>query len=331
MTETDKIMISAVIPAYNAAKYIARSIDSVLAQTHPVDEIVIVDDGSTDNTAAIIKDYGDKVRYIHQPNAGVSAARNTGIEAATGNWIAFLDADDEWLPEKIKRQVENLNKYPNLAWTIGNYYECLCDENHRAEQYPRRKIRKLLNDRDYFESYFIAWRYSLWGCSDVQMIRRDVLIESGLFPVGQKIAEDIDTWLRVAYLHPEVGFIAEPLAVYHFDNSQSGQQMHRRERFQVDFIERHFKLAEQAGMTDAFRPAAVFMARRWIRSMLFEGRKAEIRELLNRFSQSFSSGYRCLIYTMTVFPSLTVFGLRAVSKIVRALKLRRRVTRRPSS
>ncbi|MHC5139531.1 MAG: glycosyltransferase family 2 protein, partial [Planctomycetota bacterium] len=109
MTETEKLTISAVIPAYNAAKYIARSIDSVLAQTHPVDEIVIVDDGSTDNTAAIIKDYGDKVRYIHQPNAGVSAARNTGIEAATGNWIAFLDADDEWLPEKIKRQVENLN------------------------------------------------------------------------------------------------------------------------------------------------------------------------------------------------------------------------------
>ena len=79
--------VSVIIPAYNAEKYIARAIDSVLAQTHPPDEILIVDDGSTDNTAAIVKKYGPQVRYIHQQNAGCSAARNTAIKAAAGRWL----------------------------------------------------------------------------------------------------------------------------------------------------------------------------------------------------------------------------------------------------
>ncbi len=87
--------VSVVIPAYNAEKYIGRAIDSVLAQTRQPDEIIVVDDGSTDNTPNAIKSYGSKVYYIHQENGGASVARNTGIEAAKSEWIAFLDADDE--------------------------------------------------------------------------------------------------------------------------------------------------------------------------------------------------------------------------------------------
>ncbi|MCK4960446.1 MAG: glycosyltransferase family 2 protein, partial [Planctomycetes bacterium] len=89
--------VSVVIAAYNAEKYIQRAIDSVLAQSLPADEIIVVDDGSTDNTGDAVKHYGSKVRYIYQENAGPASARNTAIEAATGTWIAFLDADDEWL------------------------------------------------------------------------------------------------------------------------------------------------------------------------------------------------------------------------------------------
>ncbi|MHC5190567.1 MAG: glycosyltransferase family 2 protein, partial [Planctomycetota bacterium] len=82
--------ISVVIPAYNAEKHIARAIDSVLAQTRPADEIIVVDDGSTDATAEVVRSYGEKVIFIQQENAGVSVARNAGIEAASGDWIAFL-------------------------------------------------------------------------------------------------------------------------------------------------------------------------------------------------------------------------------------------------
>ena len=102
----NSIRISAVIPAYNCEKYIGRAIQSVLSQTRPVDEIIVVDDGSTDTTAEIVRSFGDKVKLIQQENAGECAARNTGIKAASCQWVAFLDADDEWLPEKIERSEE---------------------------------------------------------------------------------------------------------------------------------------------------------------------------------------------------------------------------------
>ncbi len=94
------------IPAYNIAEFIGRAIDSVLAQTHKPDEIVVVDDGSGDNTAEVIKSYGTKVRYIYQENAGLSAARNTGIKAAESEWIGLLDGDDNWLPEFLQLHLD---------------------------------------------------------------------------------------------------------------------------------------------------------------------------------------------------------------------------------
>ena len=96
--------VSVIIPAYNAEPYIVRCIRSVLMQSFPVHEIIVVDDGSADLTARLAEHYGSPVRVIRQENAGVSAARNTGIHAASGNWIAFLDADDQWLPDRLKNQ-----------------------------------------------------------------------------------------------------------------------------------------------------------------------------------------------------------------------------------
>ncbi|MHC4386164.1 MAG: glycosyltransferase family 2 protein, partial [Planctomycetota bacterium] len=104
--------ISVVIPAYNIEDYIERAIDSVLAQTRQPEEIIVVDDGSTDATAQKIKAYGDQVRYIHQANKGLSGARNTGIRQAQNEWVAFLDGDDEWLPEKLQLQSELLTRNP---------------------------------------------------------------------------------------------------------------------------------------------------------------------------------------------------------------------------
>ena len=106
--------ISVVIPAYNAAAWIRRAVNSVLSQTRPADEIIVVDDGSTDGTGDIVRMYDGRVRLLQQANAGAAAARNTGILAATGDWIAFLDADDEWLPQKLQRQTEYLN-FPILS------------------------------------------------------------------------------------------------------------------------------------------------------------------------------------------------------------------------
>lgn len=101
-----KPTISVVIPCYNAAPFLRETLDSVLAQTYPAEEILLIDDGSTDDSAAIAASYGPPVRVLRQENQGESVARNRGIDEATGEWVAFLDADDLWLPEKLQRQIQ---------------------------------------------------------------------------------------------------------------------------------------------------------------------------------------------------------------------------------
>jgi len=108
--------ISVIIPAYNHARYLAEAIDSVLAQTYAPLEIIVVDDGSTDGTPAVAASYGDRIRYIRQENAGVGAARNNGIAAARGEYLAFLDSDDIWLPEKLEREIALFDADPQLGF-----------------------------------------------------------------------------------------------------------------------------------------------------------------------------------------------------------------------
>ena len=123
--------ITVVIPAHNAGEHLGRALESVLAQTRPADEILVVDDGSTDNTAEVARSYGSAVTYLYQDQRGAGAARNRGIEAATGDWVAFLDADDEWLPEKLAVQCEHLARHKEVVWTCGNFYLAPAGGPHR--------------------------------------------------------------------------------------------------------------------------------------------------------------------------------------------------------
>ena len=104
--------VSVVIPTYNCEQFLDRTIDSALRQTYQDFEIIVVDDGSTDGTQSLVAGYGKAVRYVYQPNQGASAARNTALSQASGEFIAYLDADDLWLPEKLARQVEFLDAHP---------------------------------------------------------------------------------------------------------------------------------------------------------------------------------------------------------------------------
>ena len=110
--------VSVVIPTYDSAAVLTDAIDSVLAQTRPADEIIVVDDGSTDDTAQVCKAYGDRIRCIRQENQGASVARNTGIAAACGNWLAFLDADDTWEPQKLALQLDALAQHPEADFAV---------------------------------------------------------------------------------------------------------------------------------------------------------------------------------------------------------------------
>ena len=118
-------LVSIIIPIYNYGRFLAEAIDSVMAQTYRPIEVIVVDDGSTDNTANIATSYPD-IQYIYQPNQGVSVARNTGISKARGKYLAFLDADDTWHPDKLKIQIQHLKENPNIGYNIckiKNYFE----------------------------------------------------------------------------------------------------------------------------------------------------------------------------------------------------------------
>ena len=320
--------IAAVIPAHNAGKYIARAIDSVLAQTRLPDEIIVVDDGSTDNTAQVIKQYAQKVTYIHQQNAGASAARNTGIQAAKSRWIAFLDGDDEWLTDSLKLQIELLKNNKHLSWSTANYITCLCNENRRAPRITPKRGKELLRGKEYFDSYFKAYPAGAAGWTGTMIIKRSALIEEGLFLPGLAKANDLDMWLRIAYRYPKIGYIAQPLAIYHLfipgsiSRKQKDAQIHR------DLIKRHLILAAEKNRLDEFKPCAAHMIRTWIRSMLFDGQPEEIRKMLDEFDNLLPRNYKKFIKLLTTFPNATAWICHEISTMIRKLNLRRRATRR---
>jgi glycosyltransferase involved in cell wall biosynthesis len=321
--------ISVIIPAYNAAAYIERAIGSVLAQTRPADEIIVVDDGSKDNTADIVRSFADKVKLISQANAGVSAARNAGIRAATGDWIAFLDADDEWLPDFLKAQTRLLSRNPHLVWSMANFFTCSSTENKRSPFTRPEKIEMVLRGKDFVDDYLVAFRYDIRGHLDTTIIRRDILIKEGFFDVNLSVAEDLDLWWKLAYHYPQTGFIAGPLAIYNFTASESLTKQQTEISFYINLIQRHLILSGQNNRQDIFKPVAGKMLDLWIRGMLFDARGRDIRQLLEAFPQLYPGWYRMWITLLTVFPGFTAAACRGISRVVRTLNLRRRVVAPP--
>src|SRR5256885_14948309 len=114
--------VSVVIPAHNAAPWLGDTVRSVLAQTYRDFEVIVVNDGSTDSTGTVTASFGQRIRCVEQPNQGLPAARNTGIRHARGDWIAFLDADDLWLKDKLERQMSVLTEAQNLTWVYCDAY-----------------------------------------------------------------------------------------------------------------------------------------------------------------------------------------------------------------
>jgi len=317
--------VSVVVPAYNAASFIERALDSVLGQTRRADEIIVVDDGSTDDTAEVLKQYEKQIRYIRQKNAGPGAARNRGIESAKGNWIAFLDADDEWMTKKLQSQVELLQRNPELVWVSGNYLCCLCKQKRRAAVIEPKKIEQLLGRREYHDSFFTALRARASGCMDTMLIKKEVLQDAGLFPVNHFKSEDTDLWLRIAYLYPRIGFVREPMAIYHMEVEASLARKRMEVDFAGDFIERHLKLSSERGREKDFRPCAVGQVRALIRASFFDDRVRNIRPFLRRFEDLLSYRYKLTVRLLTIFPQVTMRSCQMISRMVRTLGIRRRI------
>ncbi|MBW8015234.1 MAG: glycosyltransferase family 2 protein [Planctomycetes bacterium] len=322
-SESDPFEISVVIPAYNAEKYVARAIDSVLSQTRRADEIIIVDDGSTDGTAEVVKGYGDKVRYIYQENSGASVARNTGINAATGEWIAFLDCDDEWLGEYLERQVGLIERNSDLVWTGANYYKCCCEDDHNRQLHDKGAGSELLGGKEIYNDYFQAYIKGASGWTGSLMIKRAALIEAGLFTASLPMANDIDMWWRIAYRWPRMGYNAEPLVVYHSHVADSITKKQRAPELLCDLIAGHLELSKSEGAYDRFRPCAVHMVKYWIYQYMFDDRVGSVSEMTKRFSGILKLRYRFIVRLLAMFPALTRLCKPVIDKVSGPLGIRR--------
>lgn len=195
-------LVSVVIPAYNAERYIAAAVDSALAQTYPHCEVIVVDDGSTDRTPQILEGYGDRIRLHRQQNGGSSAACNAGVALARGRWIAFLDADDLWLPDKTRLQLERCGRLAishTDSWCFG---EALPQDVRRGSFEP-------LYGGQVLERLLVV---NFITKSSVLMLR-EVYLEAGGFGNTYPAVEDWPLWLRVCARH-ELGLVDEPLVRY---------------------------------------------------------------------------------------------------------------------
>lgn len=205
--------VSVIIPTYNSVKYLPEAARSVLAQTYEDYEIIIVDDGSTDDTRAVVKELSEKnsgkIRYIHQENRGLACARNTGIRNSRGELIALLDADDQWLPEKLAHSVRAIE----LDKAIGLVHTNLTRVTKNGDPIcTPKKNKKYVSGKNIFKHLFL--RRGHIACSSV-IFRKECCDKVGLFDeqLTRIGCEDRELWLRVAQ-HYEIYFIDEVLILY---------------------------------------------------------------------------------------------------------------------
>ena len=218
MTSTNiQPVISVVMPANNAAKFISAAIESVLSQTYADFELIVIDDCSKDQTYSIAKSYAQRDSRIvllqNRQNFGVSATRNYGVNTARGEWVAFLDSDDMWRNDKLEKQLALLREYPDakISYTASSFIDC----DGRPYNYIMPAESKM--------TYHMLLRKNLLSCSSV-MVRRDVISRVGM--ADDRMHEDYSAWLLILRETPYAYGVNEPLLIYRLSqNSKSSSRL----------------------------------------------------------------------------------------------------------
>jgi glycosyltransferase involved in cell wall biosynthesis len=275
MTRPHAPQISVIIPTFNRAWSLGRAIDSVLAQTLVPEEIIVVDDGSTDQTAKVLADYEDRITVLTQPNAGVSSARNSGIRHSTGEWVALLDSDDEWKPEKLACQAAFFKAHPDAL--ICQTQEIWIRNGVRVN--PMKKHQKLSG---------MIFEPSLHLClvsPSAVMIKKTLFERKGMFRPDFPVCEDYEFWLRVSVDTP-IHLIDEALTVKYGGHADQLSGQHSQDRFRIEAIR---NLIESGTLSEKQHSAAVSVLKNKCRiygnGCAKRGRKEEARTYLALYHQ----------------------------------------------
>ncbi len=201
-------LVSVIIPTYNRASLVCNAINSVIDQTYKNKEIIVVDDGSVDNTKEFLSRYGDKLRYVYKINGGVSSARNVGIKEARGEYVVFLDSDDTLRPEKLERQICFLRQNSDIEAVISDV-EFI---DSKGVVLRKTSLRSTIPEDGYILPYLI----SHFETMTTILLKKTVFEDVGYFDISLSTAEDIDMLLRIASKY-KIGLIAEPLTRVNVD------------------------------------------------------------------------------------------------------------------
>jgi cellulose synthase/poly-beta-1,6-N-acetylglucosamine synthase-like glycosyltransferase len=241
-------MVSVVIATRNYARFLPAAVESALSQTFPDLELVIVDDGSTDETSAVVQTYlsDARVRYLRTSHRGASAARNTGLRLVRAPLVAFLDADDSWMPAKLVRQVALFQRDPALG--VAYSRRRLIDQQGRFLEYQQPRLHRGWVLPALFGTNFI--------CFSTAVVRRSVFDDVGFFDESLPLAIDYDLWLRVA-LNYRFDYVDEPLACYRTGHASLSVRDEERQGLVLGIMQRFF---EEHGGPSTLDPAVFRLA-----------------------------------------------------------------------
>jgi len=235
--------VSVIIPTYNRANLLRLALDSVCAQSEKDCEIIVIDDGSQDDTEKVVKSYGH-IHYINISNGGVARARNIGIKSARGRFIAFLDSDDSWDPDKLRSQLEEFERYPESGMVFSNFRHI----DHNGKILMDQFINIPSKGYSFVTRLHSIIEGSLPCATSTVMVRKSLLEKVGLFDEAYRIAEDFDMWIRIM-LSGEARFINKVLTSYRLHDAHLSQSL-RSEVWSpfVDVVIKHSKALLDKGL-----------------------------------------------------------------------------------
>lgn len=300
--------VSVVIPLYNKADRVAQTVESVLAQDFHDYEIIIVDDGSTDGSAEIVQAYaarlGDRCLYERQERAGAGAARNRGMELASGRFVAFLDADDPWIEQKLGSQVRFMEANPAVDWCSTNYWVASAPgvKLHTAVPHDGTPPEDAWIVVDWFSA--MADRRISFQTSGV-LLRRSLIDRVGEFDVTIPSGQDFDYWVRIAEDTPECGYCLAPCYTFSRDSAYS-ITFHEEAKYpgKVPMMIRFIERSTRSGSPPAYAELIRQVSESIIRGSLAAGHARVARRLLRSFPKDWRTpryaGYMTLTYVPVV-------------------------------
>ncbi len=287
--------VSVLIPTYNSGKFIAKAVQSVIEQTCSPYEVIVIDDGSTDETKDVLRQFGNSIKYFYQENRGPSSARNTSIKTAKGDYISFLDADDVWTPNKIEVQLDFLERHRDIGLVFSDVEEfdeekIILKRSRMADQVFGHDIALQVP----LQEAYIKLLMKNFICTSTVMVKREYFKKVGFFDESLRIVEDRDMWLRIAAYY-NIGYLPLVLCKKRSHNSNISGNQEIYTSSQIKVLEKHLRLFPD-------QVPSSLVNRKLSRLYLSSGFDLLLK---NRKRKSRQMALRSLTYTL----SMRVFGL----------------------